>query len=133
MSAFQDPVTSRPALRPTKPHIQCTMKFSFPGVKLLGREVYHSLPSSGEVKNRWTCTSTPLYAFTARIGALLFSIFYRIPDAAKPFYLMFSVVAITHSALHTTYYSDIKLYFIPNSLFIHHELHIISLFSYKVT
>jgi hypothetical protein len=32
---------------------------SFPGVKRPGREADHSLPSSAEVKNAWSYTSTP--------------------------------------------------------------------------
>jgi hypothetical protein len=32
---------------------------SFPGVKRPGREVNHSPPSSAEVKNEWSYTSTP--------------------------------------------------------------------------
>jgi hypothetical protein len=34
----------------------------FPGVKRPGREAEHSPPSSAEVKNEWSCTSTP-YVF----------------------------------------------------------------------
>jgi hypothetical protein len=33
---------------------------SFPGVKAEGREADHSPPSSAEVKNAWSYTSTPL-------------------------------------------------------------------------
>jgi len=36
-----------------------------PGVKRPGREADHSPPSSAEVKNAWSCTSTPPYVFTA--------------------------------------------------------------------
>jgi hypothetical protein len=32
---------------------------TFPGVKRLGREADHSSPSSAEVKNAWSYTSTP--------------------------------------------------------------------------
>jgi hypothetical protein len=35
------------------------------GVKRLGREAYHSPPSSAEVKNARSYTSTPQYAFMA--------------------------------------------------------------------
>jgi hypothetical protein len=38
---------------------------SFLGVKRPGREAGHSHPSSAEVKNAWSYTSTPQYAFTA--------------------------------------------------------------------
>jgi len=38
----------------------CTMGtgISYPGVKRLGREADHLPPSSAEVKNVWSCTST---------------------------------------------------------------------------
>jgi hypothetical protein len=35
------------------------------GVKRQGREADHSPPSSAEVKNAWSYTSTPVYAFKA--------------------------------------------------------------------
>jgi hypothetical protein len=35
-----------------------TYRGTFPGVKRPGREVYHSLPSSAEVKNEWSSTPT---------------------------------------------------------------------------
>jgi hypothetical protein len=38
---------------------------SFPGLKRPGREADHSPPSSAEVKNAWSYTSTPLYVFMA--------------------------------------------------------------------
>jgi hypothetical protein len=38
---------------------------SFPGVKRPGREADHSPPSSAEVKNTWSCISTPKYVFMA--------------------------------------------------------------------
>jgi hypothetical protein len=40
-------------------------KGSFPGVKRPGREADHSLQPSAEVKNAWSYTSTPQYAFMA--------------------------------------------------------------------
>jgi hypothetical protein len=51
---------SRPALGPTQPPIQCV-----PGDLSLVREADHSPPSSAEVKNVWSYTSTPQYTFTA--------------------------------------------------------------------
>jgi hypothetical protein len=36
---------------------------SFPGGKAVGREADHSPPSSAEVKNAWTYSCTPQYAF----------------------------------------------------------------------
>ena len=49
--------TFRPALGPTQPSIQWVSGF-FPGVKRPGREVNHSPPSSVEVNNEWSSTST---------------------------------------------------------------------------
>jgi hypothetical protein len=56
---------SRPALGLTQPPVQWV-----PGALLLGtkwprREADHSPPSSAEVKNAWSYTSTPQYAFMA--------------------------------------------------------------------
>jgi len=37
-------------------------KASYPRVKQLGHEVYHSSPTSVKVKNEWSCISTtPIY------------------------------------------------------------------------
>jgi hypothetical protein len=56
---------TRTALGPTKPPIQwITGSFSL-GVKRPGREADHSPPSSAEVKNVWSYTNTPQYAFMA--------------------------------------------------------------------
>jgi hypothetical protein len=38
---------------------------SFPGIKRPGCEVDHSPPSNAEIKNEWSYTSAPLYAFMA--------------------------------------------------------------------
>jgi len=38
---------------------------SFPRVKGPGREADHSAPSSAEVKNAWSYTSTPPHVFKA--------------------------------------------------------------------
>jgi hypothetical protein len=40
------------------------MGFSL-GIKRPGREADHSLPSSSQVKNAWSYTSTPQYVFMA--------------------------------------------------------------------
>jgi len=40
------------------PPMQWALPF-FPGVKPPGREVNHTPPSTVEVKNEWSCTSTP--------------------------------------------------------------------------
>jgi len=34
-------------------------EISFPGIKRPGREADHSLPSSADIKNVWSYTSTP--------------------------------------------------------------------------
>lgn len=44
----------------------------FPVVKWLERDVYHSTPSSAEVKNVCNYTSTPPYTFMAWTGTLFF-------------------------------------------------------------
>jgi hypothetical protein len=48
-----------PALRSTQPPIQWVSEDLFLGVKWPGREADHSPPSSDEVKNAWSYTSTP--------------------------------------------------------------------------
>jgi hypothetical protein len=62
---FLFPTESGPALGPTKPPIQWVLGAVFLGVKLLGHEADHSCPSNAEVKNAWSYTSTPPYAFMA--------------------------------------------------------------------
>jgi hypothetical protein len=59
--------TSRTTLKPTQPPI-----IGYWGV-LPGRQVNHSPPSEAEVKNGWSCTSTPTIAWIGR--SLLFFYF----------------------------------------------------------
>jgi hypothetical protein len=56
---------SRPALGHTQPPIQWVRGALFLGVKRSGREGDYSPPSSAEIKNAWSYTSTPQYAFMA--------------------------------------------------------------------
>jgi hypothetical protein len=56
---------SRPALWPTQPLMQWVPGALFLGVKRPGREADHSPPCNSEVKNAWSCTSTPQYVFMA--------------------------------------------------------------------
>jgi hypothetical protein len=56
---------STPALGPTQFPIQWVTRSLSLEVKRPVREADHSLPSSAEVKNAWSCTSTPQYAFIA--------------------------------------------------------------------
>jgi len=56
---------SRPDLGPTQPPIQWVPGTLSMWVKRPGREADHSPPSSDEVKNEWSSTSTPPYAFMA--------------------------------------------------------------------
>jgi hypothetical protein len=49
---------SRTALGPTQPPIQCVSGALSLGVKRPGREADHSPPSSADVKNAWSYTST---------------------------------------------------------------------------
>jgi hypothetical protein len=80
---------SSPALGPTQPPIQWVPGALSLGVKWPGREADHSPPSSAEVKNSWSCTSTPQYAFMARCsikaqGHLYLYILYTINSARRP-------------------------------------------------
>ena len=52
------PGMSIPALGPTQPPLQWVTGF-FPGVEQPGLFVDNSVPFSAEVKNDWSCTSTP--------------------------------------------------------------------------
>jgi hypothetical protein len=54
---------SRTALGSTQPAIQWVTGAVFLGLKRLGREADNSPPSSAEVKNAWSYTSTPQYVF----------------------------------------------------------------------
>jgi hypothetical protein len=49
----------RPALGPTQPPVQWVPGVVYRGVKRSGREADHSPPSSVEVKNAWSYTTTP--------------------------------------------------------------------------
>jgi hypothetical protein len=60
---------SRPALGPTQPPIQWVPGDPSLGVKRSGREANHTLPSSAEVNNAWSYTSTP----TIRLHGVLLS------------------------------------------------------------
>jgi hypothetical protein len=61
---------SRPALASTQPPTICQPTF-FSELKRLGREVNHSSYSGSEVKNDWSCTSTPPYVFMSCRGKTL--------------------------------------------------------------
>jgi hypothetical protein len=56
---------SRPALGPTRTPIQRVPGALSLEMKWQGREADHSPPSSVEVENAWSYTSTPQYAFMA--------------------------------------------------------------------
>jgi hypothetical protein len=56
---------SRPALELTQPPIQWVPAALSPGLERPGHEADHSPPSSSEVNNACSYTSTPQYAFTA--------------------------------------------------------------------
>jgi hypothetical protein len=56
---------SRTALGPTQPPIQWVPGALSLRVKWPGCEANHSPPSSAEVKNAWSYTSTPQYVFMA--------------------------------------------------------------------
>jgi hypothetical protein len=63
MGIFHFTTASRTALGPTQPPIQRVPWALSPGVKRPRREADHSPPSSSEVKNAWSYTSTPQYVY----------------------------------------------------------------------
>jgi hypothetical protein len=63
LGTFLFTTVARNALGPTHPPIQWVPGALSLGVKWPGREAGHSPPSSAEVKNAWSYTSTPQYAF----------------------------------------------------------------------
>jgi hypothetical protein len=65
MGIFLFTTASRPVLGPTKSPIQWVPEALFLGVKRSGCEADHSSQSSAEVKNAWSYTSTPHYAYMA--------------------------------------------------------------------
>jgi hypothetical protein len=58
-----------PALEPTQAPVQSLSEALSPSLKRPGREADHSLPSSADIKNTWSYTSTPSYAFM--VGCLV--------------------------------------------------------------
>jgi hypothetical protein len=65
LGIFLPTTVSRTVLGPTQPPIQWIARAISLGVKWLGREADHSPPSSAEVKNAWSHTSTSRYVFMA--------------------------------------------------------------------
>jgi hypothetical protein len=65
LGIFLFTTASRTALGPTQPPLQCVPGALSLGVKQLGHEADHSLPSSAEVKNGWSYISTPQYVCMA--------------------------------------------------------------------
>jgi hypothetical protein len=59
LGIFLFTTASRTALGPTQPPIQWVLEALSLGVKRPGRETDHSPPSTAEVKNAWSYTSTP--------------------------------------------------------------------------
>jgi hypothetical protein len=66
LEIFLFTTASRTALGPTEPPIQWVSGALSLRVKRPGREADHSPPSSAEVKNAWSYTSTPQYAFIVK-------------------------------------------------------------------
>jgi len=58
-------IASKLALGPRQPPIQWVLANVFLEVKRLGLEANNSPPSSSDVKNAWSYTSTPKYVFMA--------------------------------------------------------------------
>jgi hypothetical protein len=65
MGFFLFTTTSKPALGSTQPPIQSVPWALTPEVKWQGHEANCSPPSSAEVRNVWSYTSTPQYIFMA--------------------------------------------------------------------
>jgi hypothetical protein len=65
LGIFLFTTASRMALRPTQLPIQREIGVISLGVKEPGRETDHSSPSSAEIKNVWSYTSTPQFVFMA--------------------------------------------------------------------
>jgi hypothetical protein len=65
LGIFLFTTASRTALGPTQPPIQWIPGALSLGIKRPGREADHSPPSSAEVKNAWSYTSTPRNVFMA--------------------------------------------------------------------
>jgi hypothetical protein len=65
LGVFLFTTVSRTALKPTQPPIQWVLEALSLGLKRQGHETDHSPPSSAEVKNAWSYTSTPQYVFMA--------------------------------------------------------------------
>jgi hypothetical protein len=63
LGIFLFTTASRTALEPTQPPIQWVQGALSPKVERPGRETNHSSPSSAEVKNAWSYTSTLQYVF----------------------------------------------------------------------
>jgi hypothetical protein len=67
LGIFLFTTVSRPALGPTQPPIQWVQGALSLGVKRPVREADHSPPSSAEVKNAWSYTSTPPIRFHGEV------------------------------------------------------------------
>jgi hypothetical protein len=65
MGIFLFSTASRPALGVTQPPIEWIPGILPPAVKRPGLEADNSPPSSVEIKNTWSYTSTPPYVFMA--------------------------------------------------------------------
>jgi hypothetical protein len=66
MGIFLFAITSRMALGPTQRSILWVTGALSSGGKRLGSQGEHSPPSSAEVKNAWSYTSTPQHVLVAR-------------------------------------------------------------------
>jgi hypothetical protein len=84
---------SRPALGPTQPPIQWVLGALPLEVKRSGCEADHSPPSSAEVKNAWSCTST----LSIRLSCVILdnktrNVFYYLVKNVLSFHLVFNKV-----------------------------------------
>jgi hypothetical protein len=121
MDTFLLATTSRPALWPTQPPIQWVPRTLSPEVKRPGREAYHSPPSSAEVKNARSYTSTPSYVFMAWClnTGYVFSVCYLVKHRVNltftlPF-LLISVKSVRHAVARYVDWSAGRVYVCTNN------------------
>jgi hypothetical protein len=68
---FLFPKMSRPVLGPTKSPTQSILCVPSWGGKKPVREINQVPPSSADITNEWSCTSTALYTFASRIDKII--------------------------------------------------------------
>jgi hypothetical protein len=75
LGIFLFSTASRPALGPTQPPMKCVPGAHSVGVKRPAHEVDHLPPSSAEVKNPWSYTSTPIHLRRDNFNSQLYTLY----------------------------------------------------------